>query len=64
MARDAEKKAAKNEKEKARSALKKARKELKAFGAEPRWAERVADLEVLAAALSLEQIQVKSLLAL
>jgi len=55
--REAEKKAAKNEKEKARSALKKARKELKAFGAEPRWSARLADLEVLAAALSLEQIQ-------
>jgi len=54
--REVEKKAAKNEKEKARSALKKARKELKAYATQPRWADRVADIELLAAALSLEQI--------
>ena len=54
----AEAKAAeKREKEKARSALKKARKELKALGESERWARRAADLEVVAAALPLEQMQ-------
>lgn len=52
----AEAKAAeKREKERARSALKKARKELKALG-EGRWSSRTADLELVAAALPLDQL--------
>lgn len=47
---------AKREKEKQRSALKKARKELRALGEAGAWAARAADLELLAAALPVEQL--------
>ena len=48
--------AAKREKEKARSALKKARKELKTVGETEAWAARAADLDVIAAVLSADEL--------
>lgn len=50
----------KREKERQRSLLKKARKELKTLAEASRWAARAADIEVLAAALSVEQLQALS----
>ena len=50
----------KREKERLRSLLKKARKELKTLAEAGRWAARAADIEVLAATLSVEQLQALS----
>ena len=50
----------KREKERLRSLLKKARKELKTLAEAGRWAARAADIEVLAATLSFEQLQALS----
>lgn len=50
----------KREKERQRSLLKKARKELKTLAEAGRWAARAADIEVLASALSVEQLQALS----
>ncbi len=49
--------ASKREKEKQRSALKKARKELKALGDEGAWAAKKEEIDVLAAALALDELQ-------
>ena len=54
-ARSDERAASKREKERARSALKRARKELRAFG-EAELASRAAELEVLAAALGIDEL--------
>lgn len=48
--------ASKREKEKQRSALKKTRKELKALGDEGKWAAKKEDIDVLAAALELDEL--------
>ena len=50
----------KREKERLRSLLKKARKELKTLAEAGRWAARAADIEVLAATLSVEELQALS----
>jgi len=60
MQRQAEvdtKAAVKREKEKLRSALKKARKELKTLAESGKWVSRATEIEVLAAMLSVEQLQ-------
>ena len=49
--------ASKREKEKQRSALKKARKELKALGDEGPWAAKKEEIDVLAAALEIDEVQ-------
>lgn len=51
-----ERKVEKAAKEKARSALKKVRKEFKALGELAQFADKVNDLEVIAAALSMEEL--------
>jgi len=57
QAQSENKAADKREKERLRSLLKKARKELKTLAEAGRWASRAADIEVLAATLSVEQLQ-------